>query len=113
MIQYIIKLAVSACLIVFISEISKRSTLLGGVFASLPLVSLLAMFWLYRDTGDASQVAELANSILWLVLPSLLLFIIFPAMISRGFGFYSSLFSGCVITAIGYWGTIKLLGKFA
>lgn len=111
MAQYIIKLLVSASLIVIISEISKRSTLLGSIFASLPLVSILAMFWLYRDTGDLSKVAELATGILWLVLPSLLLFIVFPVMISRGFGFYVSLISGCVVTAFGYWCTIWLLSR--
>jgi F0F1-type ATP synthase assembly protein I len=87
MIEYVVKVAVSAVLIVLISETSKRSTLLGALLASLPLVSVLAMLWLYSDTRDAAQVAALARSIFWLVLPSLLLFLLLPVLIERGYSF--------------------------
>lgn len=55
----ILKFAISAALIVAVAEISKRSSLTGGLLASLPLVSLLAMIWLYHDTRDTQKVAAL------------------------------------------------------
>ena len=82
----ILKFAISAALIVAISEISRRSSFLGGLFASLPMVSLLAMIWLYRDTRDTQKVAALSTSIFWLVLPSLALFLALPALLKRGDG---------------------------
>src|SRR4051794_25498573 len=91
MIYTILKFAISAALIVAISEVSKRSSLLGGLLGSLPLVSLLAMVWLYQDTGDASQVASLSTSIFWLVLPSLILFVALPFLIKRQVAFYPAL----------------------
>src|SRR5690349_12496787 len=71
MTQYIIKLLISAAIIVAVSEVSKRSSLIGGLLASLPLTSFLAMLWLYKDTKDTAKVAALSMSIFWLVLPSL------------------------------------------
>jgi len=109
--QYLIKLILSAGIIVVVSEVSKRSSLIGGLTASLPLVSIMAMIWLYRDTGDVHKVAELATSILWLVIPSLILFAVFPWMIGKGFGFYQSLFSGCLATAAGYWIAIEMVQR--
>jgi hypothetical protein len=111
MAHYLIKLFLSAGIIVLASEISKRSTLAGGVLVSLPITSILAMIWLYRDTGEAVKAAELATSVLWLVLPSLILFAVFPWMIGRGFGFYQSLATGCLATAGGYWVTIELVQR--
>ena len=64
-----IKVAITAVLVVAISEVAKRSSLLGAVLASIPLTSVLAMVWLYADTGDAHKVADLATGIFWLVLP--------------------------------------------
>src|SRR5215212_8154785 len=87
----ILKFAISAALIVAISEISKRNSFLGGLFASLPLVSVLAMIWLYRDTRDTQKVAALSTSVFWLVLPSLVLFIALPVLLKRGVSFWPSL----------------------
>lgn len=63
MLQYAIKVAVTAVLVVLISETAKRSSALGAIIASLPLTSLLAFLWLYGETGDAAKVAALAGSI--------------------------------------------------
>ena len=85
----IIKLAITAVLVVLVSEVAKRSSLLGGLLASLPLVSYLALIWLYTDTHDAQKVAALSTSVFWLVLPSLPFFIVLPALLKR-FGFATS-----------------------
>jgi hypothetical protein len=89
MTQYILKVFISALLIVVVSEISKHSSFLGGLLASLPLVSLFAFVWLWHDTRDSANIAAPSTSIFWLVLPSLL---------KRGFGFYPAL--GLAVTAM-------------
>jgi len=83
MTQHIIKILLNAVIAVAVSEISKRSTMLGGLLVSLPLTSLLAFAWLWRDTHDAGQVARLSTSILWLVLPSLVLFLALPPLLLK------------------------------
>lgn len=77
MLYYIIKILISALLITFISEISKRSSFWGGVLASVPVVSVIAFIWLYEDTKDIQKIIDLSLNIFWLVIPSLSLFLIF------------------------------------
>jgi hypothetical protein len=105
------KLVITAVLVVLVSEIAKRSTLAGGVLASLPLVSVLAMVWLYVDTGDAQRVSQLASSVFWLVLPSLLLFLLLPRLIALGLPFYPSLLVAAAVTAAGYLGLVAALRR--
>jgi hypothetical protein len=102
MAYYAIKTLVSALIIVAVSELAKRNTLLGALVASLPLTSLLAFIWLYLDTHDSARVAALSLDILWLVIPSLALFLVMPWLLRLGWGFWSSLAAGIVATAIGY-----------
>ena len=109
---YIVKLLVSAALIVLISELSKRSTLLGAVLASVPLVSVLAMLWLYVDTRDPQQVASLSQNIFWLVLPSLPLFLVLPWMLGRGYGFYPSLLAAIGVTILCYMIAVAFIRYF-
>jgi hypothetical protein len=111
--QYIIKILLTAMVVVAVSEIAKRSTLWGAVLASLPLTSLLAFAWLYVDTHDAQRVADLSREIFWLVLPSLSLFILLPILLRSGWNFWSSLAVACVATAAAYFGVIWCLQKFS
>src|ERR1051325_6239578 len=91
MTQTILKFVISAAVVVAVSEISKRSSFIGGLLASLPLTSLLAFLWLWRDTHDSAKIAALATSIFWLVLPSLVLFIVLPPLLKRGLMFWPAL----------------------
>jgi hypothetical protein len=109
--QYAIKVAVTAVLVVLISETGKRSSALGAIIASLPLTSLLAFLWLYGETGDAAKVAELARGIFWYVLPSLVLFIALPVLIGQGFGFWLSLIAACALTFLSYLVMIAVLSR--
>jgi hypothetical protein len=111
MLEYAIKVAISALLIVAVTEVSKRSTLLGAALASLPITSLLAFVWLYWDTGDAGRVAELATNILWLVLASLVFFVSFPILIKAGSPFWPSLAISLVLTATAYLAMTLLLRR--
>lgn len=110
--QYIIKILLTATVVVAISEIAKRNTLWGAVLASLPLTSLLAFVWFYVDTHDAQRVADLSQGIFWLVLPSLSLFVLLPFLLRSGWNFWSSLAVACVATAAAYFGVMWCLQKF-
>src|SRR4051812_7350602 len=80
---FLIKVLVSALLIAGISELSKRSTLAGGLLASLPLVSLLSFIWIYVETRDTAKIASLSWSVFWLVIPSLGLFVALPLLLQK------------------------------
>jgi len=95
-----------------ISEIAKRSTFLGAVLASIPLVSVMAMIWLYIDTNDSLQVVQLSKGIFWLVIPSLVLFITFPIFIRLQFSFYTALSAALFAMVVTYFITIAVLKKF-
>lgn len=109
MIYYIVRVAITAVIVVLISEISKRSSFVGAVLASIPLTSVLAMLWLYLDTGDAGKVSALAGSVFWLVLPSLALFIALPLLLAKGVNFYLGLVVSIAITALCYWLMVTVL----
>ena len=64
--HYFIKVFISSAIIILVSEIAKRDNLLGGLVASVPIVSVLSMIWLYIDTNDIDKVKALANGILWM-----------------------------------------------
>ncbi len=100
--QFIIKIIISALIIATVSEIAKRYTLFAAVVASLPLTSILAMVWLYRDTKDVQKVVDLSAGIFWAVLPSLLFFIVFPILLKTELGFVSSLIISSLIMFVGY-----------
>ena len=68
---YIVKLFITAGIIVLISEVSKRMPLLGSLIASLPLVSVLGILWMYGETRDVMRIASHAEGTFWYVLPSL------------------------------------------
>jgi len=98
----LIKAAVSGAIVAAVSEIARRYPGWGGLVASLPLTSLLALIWLYSDTGDAAQAADLARGIFWLVLPSLAFFVVFPAAVRAGWTFWASMGTGIAATLVAY-----------
>lgn len=98
----LIKATLSGILIAIISEVAKRYPGLGGLIASLPLVSVLGMVWLWRDKPDAENMAAHAEATFWFVLPSLPMFLVIPAMLRQGFAFWVALVSGCALTVLLY-----------
>ena len=102
MIYLIIKAALSGVIVALVSEVSRRYAGLGGLLASLPLVSVLGMVWLWRDTGDSTRLASHAAATFWFVLPSLPMFLLIPALLKRGLGFYPALVLGCLLTMALY-----------
>jgi hypothetical protein len=112
MLQYALKLLITAATVVAVSEIAKRSSTLGAIIASLPLTSLLAFLWLYGETGDTAKIAELSKSIFWYVLPSLVLFIALPVLLNGGMNFWASLALSCGLTFAAYLATMAILARF-
>jgi hypothetical protein len=110
--QYALKIALTAFVVVVVSEVAKRSTIWAAALASLPLTSLLAFVWLYLETRSVEGVASLSHSIFWLVIPSLLLFLVLPALLRAGVGFWASLALACGATSAAYVATVWLLGRF-
>jgi hypothetical protein len=111
MFYYALKILISALLIVTISEIAKRSTAFAALIASLPLTSLLAFIWLRFEGGSSQQIAELSTQIFWLVLPSLVLFVVLPALLRYGVDFWLSLAIAIAATAGAYLAILPLLRR--
>ena len=111
MTQYALKIFLSAALLVVVAEASKRSTLLGALLVSLPLTSLLAFTWLYLDTGDTARIADLSIETVWMVVPSLALFVVLAWMLRAGHGFWLSLAVACTVTAASYAGATWLISQ--
>jgi cobalamin synthase len=109
---YALKILVSAVLVAAISEVGKRSGFWGAILASLPVTSILAMIWLYRDTKDVQRISQLSTGIFWLVLPSLVLFIALPLLLKAGWSFYPSLLSAMALTVAAYFGMAFVLKGF-
>src|SRR5262245_25656261 len=102
MLYVAIKAALSGILIAIVSEVAKRYPGFGALIASLPLVSVLGMMWLWWDKPDAPNMAAHAQATFWFVLPSLPMFLLIPAMLRQGFGFWVSLVVGCLLTVLLY-----------
>lgn len=92
----------SGAIIVAVSEIAKKSTLYGAVLISIPFISIVSIIWLYNDTKDVEQVANYAEGIMWLVIPSLLFFIILPFLLRRDWSFEAAISIGIIATILAY-----------
>lgn len=106
------KALISGVLVALISETARRNAALGAMFASLPVVSVLGMIWLWRDTGDANRLADHAEATFWYVLPSLPMFLLVPALLRRGVHFWPALGAGCALTVVLYGVTILIAARF-
>ena len=106
------KIILTAIIIVGVAQLSQKDTLLAAVLASIPLVSVLAMMWMNQDGASNEDIVNFSKDIVWLVLPSLLLFIVMPELIERGWNFYPALGGGLCATVIGYFLMIELMKRF-
>ena len=102
---------ISGTVIAVASEIARRSPALGALIVSLPLVSILTMIWLWRDTGDLLRIADHARATFWLVLPTLPMFLLMPALIRAGVPFRGSLVAGIALTVGLYLAAIAGLSR--
>lgn len=112
MLYLLIKAALSGAIIAIASEVARRWPGWGALIVSLPLVSVLAMLWLWRDTRDPGRLAAHAEATFWFVLPSLPMFLLIPLMLRQGFSFWLALVAGCVLTMALYSAMIGIGPKF-
>lgn len=106
------KAALSGIIVAAVSETAKRSPGFGALIASLPIVSVLAMIWLWQETGDARRIADHAEATFWLVLPSLPMFLALPWMLRSGWGFWLALGASCLLTIALYLAMLQALRWF-
>ena len=102
MLYLAIKAALSGVIIAVASEVARRWPGWGALIVSLPLVSVLAMIWLWRDTHDPARLAAHAEATFWFVLPSLPMFLLIPALLRQGWSFWTALSAGCALTIALY-----------
>ncbi len=98
----LLKAVISGVLIALASEVARKNAGLGALIASLPLVSVLGMIWLWHDTKDPIRLANHASATLWYVAPSIPMFIVIPALLRHGTPFWLSLGLGCGLTFMLY-----------
>ena len=109
MLFLLIKAVLSGVIIAIASEVARRWPGWGALIVSLPLVSVLAMIWLWRDTHDPVRMAAHAEATFWFVLPSLPMFLLIPYMLRQGASFWSALGAGCALT-VGLYLAMTALG---
>jgi len=100
MIYIILKIIITACLIVLISEIAKADDRLGGLIAAMPIVTFLVILWMYYEGNSTDKISSHISYTLLYLLPTIPMFLIFPFFINK-FGFYIAVIISILITAIG------------
>ena len=97
----------AGAMIAAISEIGKRLPATAAIVASLPLVSVLGMIFLWHQKPDVANMAAHSQATFWYVLPSLPMFLLIPAMLRHGVSFWLALSAGCVLTVLLYLAVIQ------
>lgn len=98
----IAKYALTALVIVVVSEVAKRNDRLGALIASLPLVTIMVMIWLHVEKQPELKIANHAYYTFWYVLPTMPMFLLMPWMIRKGFGFWPALGAGSLLTILSF-----------
>jgi len=108
----ITKAIVTALIVVLVSIISKKSTLIGGIFASLPLTSILIFIWMYAEDKNVAAIIDLSRIILLMIIPSLLFFIFLIFLLKKELNFYAAISLASVLMFASYSLYTFVLGKF-
>jgi len=109
---FVFKCAVSGILVGLISEIGRRNPGIGAIIASLPLTSILAFIWIYRESGDPQAIIDLSRGIALIVLPSLVFFVSTWFLLKQGWSFYGAIAAACTSLICVYWVYVKALSAF-
>ena len=112
MAYFLIKAMLSGLIAAAVSVVAKRYPGAGGLLASLPLISVLGMIWLWRDTSDPVRLAAHAEATFWFVLPSLPMFLLIPFLLRQGVAFWTALALGCLLTIGLYLAMVAIGPRF-
>ncbi|MBF8791592.1 DUF3147 family protein [Pseudomonas monteilii] len=108
----ITKYLVTATIVIFVSELAKRSDKLGGLVAALPLVTVLTLIWLYLENQSMEKISNHAWYTFWYVIPTLpMFFVAFPALLPK-LGFWPTLIASILITMASFGGLALFLRRF-
>ncbi len=105
----ITKYFLTAGMVVFISEVAKRSDKLGGFIAALPVMTLLTLTWLYIENQPEEKIANHAYYTFWYVIPTLPMFLLFPYLLPK-IGFWLTM-GACVVATVICFGLFTLAMK--
>lgn len=108
----VVKLVVSAAIIVFVTKIQLVNDRLSALLIALPFTSLVAMSWMKADKQTPERIANHSEGTFWFVLPTLPMFLILPWMLRNGWGFWTSLLANCLLTIAFFWLTVVVLRRF-
>jgi len=111
MLWLITKYAITAGMVVFISEVAKRSDRLGGLVAALPIVTVLVLVWMKLEGLSPQKITNHAWYTFWYVVPTLPMFLVFPVIYPRC-GFWITLLICCVMTVLIFLLWARLLHRF-
>jgi hypothetical protein len=95
----ITKYLLTAGMVVFISEVAKRSDKLGGFIAALPLMTLLTLTWLFIENQSEEKIANHAYYTFWYVIPTLPMFLLFPYLLPK-LGFWITMGASIFLTVL-------------
>lgn len=109
---FIIRALLSGFIIALIALVGRKAPAVAALVASLPLISILGMIWLWRDTGNNELLADHAEATFWYVLPSLPMFLIIPWMLRSGYSFWLALGAAIGMTFLFYIATIGIAARF-
>ena len=105
----ITKYLLTAAMVVFVSEVAKRSDKLGGFIAALPLMTILTLIWLYIERQPEDKIGNHAYYTFWYVIPTLPMFLLFPYLLPK-IGFWMTIGVSVIVTVICF-GLFALLMK--
>ncbi len=111
--KFLLNTLISALIIATVAEVGKRSSFVGALLVALPLTSIMALSFLYVETGNIEKVSALSLGIFWLVLPTLLFFIALPLLLRSGLNYWASLAiasSALILVFVGYSWILRKVG---
>ncbi len=109
---FLAKVGITALIVAGISELTKHTSILAAILASLPLTSVLALVWMQVEGQPTGNMELLSRQVFWMVIPSLVFFVVFPLLLRQNITFYPALLIACGSTAIAYGLMLKLLDVF-
>ena len=110
--ELLVRAVISGIIVAAVALIARKSPAAGALVMSLPLLSILAMIWLWHDTGDKGRLADHAEATFFYVIPTLPMFMLLPWMLRQGYNFWFSLAAGCTVTFLLYLMTIGIAARF-
>ena len=112
MLYFLTKTILTAIIIIIVSEIAKKSSLLAAIIISIPLTSLLAFIWVYWESKDTEKIIDLSYNTMIMIIPSITFFIVLPIMLKFKFNFSISIIISILSTSIAYYIFIYFLKKY-